>query len=342
MSGDSTRAVHAGIPAPQQGAPFLPGPVLAAPYHLAGPGDPSGYARYANATWEGYERALGELEGGDAVVFASGMAAAAAVLLPCRGRVVLPIDGYYNVRQLAREHATAEILEVPSTTEALCAAAEGAEVVWVETPTNPGLDVVDVAAVAEATRAAGALLVVDTTLATPLRLRALELGADLVCSSATKALTGHSDLLMGYIATRDPERAAAMRRFRGVTGSVPGPIEVWLAHRSLATLALRLERQEATARALAEALRAREDVTDVRWPGLGGVVVFDVGTQERAEAVLAAGRLVAEATSFGGVHSSAERRARWGGDDVGPGLIRFSCGIEDTEDVVADVLAALG
>lgn len=340
-AGDSTRTVHAGVPAAQQGAPFLPGPVLAAPYHLAGDGDPRGYARYANATWEAYEAALGELEGGEAVVFASGMAAAAAVLLPCRGRVVLPVDGYYNVRQLAREHATAEIMEVPSTTDALCAAAEGAELVWVETPTNPGLDVVDVAAVAGAAHAAGALLVVDSTLATPLRLRALEQGADLVCSSATKALTGHSDLLMGYVAARDPERAATLRRFRGVTGAVPGPLEVWLAHRSLATLALRLERHEATAAALAAALRERDDVTDVRWPGLGGVVVFDVGSQERAEAYLGAGELVAEATSFGGVHSSAERRARWGGDDVSPGLVRFSCGIEDTADVLADVAAAL-
>jgi cystathionine gamma-lyase len=253
----------------------------------------------------------------------------------------MPRDSYYNVRQLAADHATAEVVDVPSRTEAFVAAAEGAALVWVETPTNPGLDVVDVAAVAEATRAAGALLVVDTTVATPLRLRPLELGADLVCSSATKALTGHSDLVLGYVAARDADRAAAIRKLRGVVGSVPGPLEVWLAHRSLATLALRLERQEATARTLADALRGRRDVEDVRWPGLGGVVVFDLGTEERATAFLAACRIVTEATSFGGVHSTAERRARWGGDEVSPGLVRFSCGIEDTDDVVADVLRAV-
>jgi cystathionine gamma-lyase len=339
--GDSTRAVRAGVPEAQQGAPFLPGPVFAAPYHLRGPGDPSGYARYANPTWAAYEAALGELEGGEAVVFASGMAAATAVLLPVGGRVVLPADGYYNVRQLASQHARGDVVEVPSTTEAFVAACEGAELVWVETPTNPGLDVVDVRAVADAAQAAGARLVVDPTLATPLRLRALEQGADLVCCSATKALSGHSDLVLGYVAARDPEAVATLRSWRGVTGSVPGPLEVWLAHRSLATLGVRLERQEATAAALAEALRARADVTDVRWPGLGGVVVFDLRTEARATAFLAACSLVAEATSFGGLHSSAERRARWGIEPVSEGFIRLSAGIEDADDLVADVLGAL-
>jgi cystathionine gamma-lyase len=159
--------------------------------------------------------------------------------------------------------------------------------------------------------------------------------------SATKNLAGHSDLVMGFVAVADPERAAALRAWRIATGSIPGPFEAWLVHRSLATLALRLERQEANARAVAELLLARGDVTGVRWPGFGSVVSFDLGTAERAQAFLGACELVAEATSFGGLHSNAERRARWGTDAVGEGFIRFNAGIEDAADLLADVERAL-
>jgi cystathionine gamma-lyase len=160
-------------------------------------------------------------------------------------------------------------------------------------------------------------------------------------TSASKHLTGHSDLVMGYVATRDPALATAIRTYRGLMGAIPGPFEVWLAHRSLSTLAVRLERQEANAAALREALEAHPAVSDVRWPGFGSVLVFTLADAGAAERFLAATQLVADATSFGGVHSSAERRGRWGTDEVPEGFIRFSAGIEDAADLVADVRAGL-
>jgi len=363
--GPGTRAVHAGLPAPRPGAPFLPGPVFAAPFHLAG--DPSaaahGYQRYGNPTWDLYERALGELEGGEAVVFASGMAAVAAVLLSRLGPgdvLVGPHDAYSGVRRIAREHLEprgVEVRLVATDEAALRAALPGAALLWLETPSNPGLDVVPIAALAAAAREQGATVVVDNTLATPLGQRPLELGADISVASASKALSGHADLVLGVAATADPAVAAALREWRGLTGGIAGPLETWLAHRSLATLDVRLERGCANALALAELLAARPDVDGVRYPGLPGdpghrvaaaqmtrfgtVLGFALDGADRAEAFLAATELVLQATSFGGVHTTAERRARWGADAVAEGYIRLSAGCEDTADLLADVARAL-
>lgn len=347
--GPSTRSVHAGLPEARDGEPLLPGPTFAAPYHLRGAKDASeyGYARMANPTWTLLERALGELEGGETLVFSSGMAAVAAALLPFLepGDVlVVPDDGYYNVRGLARDHLGArgvEVRAVRSEPDVIRAALPGATMLWLETPTNPELLVLDVAALAREAHAGGAVVAVDNTLATPLAQRPLELGADLSVVSATKQVTGHGDLLLGYVAARDPEHLATLRSWRTVAGAVPGPFEAWLAHRSLATLGVRAERQTRNAEAIAQALAAREDVAGVRWPGMGCVVVFDLGTEERAQRFLGAAELVAEATSFGAVHTSAERRARWNADAVGPGFIRLSAGVEDTEDLLADLAQAL-
>jgi len=363
----ATRVVHAGLPAPAQGTPFLPGPTLAAPFHLIGPSDasPYGYGRDANPTWTGYEAALGELEGGEAVLFGSGLAAVAAVLLPLPAPgdvVVVPSDGYPSIRQLALEHLRphgVDVRVVPTEDAAIRAALPGATLVWIETPSNPGLAVLDVAALAAAAHAEGALLVVDNTLATPLLQRPLELGADLSVASASKMLTGHSDLVLGYVAAADRAVATQLHEWRNLTGAIAGPFETWLAHRSLATLDVRHERQCANALAIARALSERDDVHDVRYPGLaghpghalaarsfggvrfGGVLCFDLQTEARAQAFLAAATLIAEATSFGGVHSSAERRLRWAMDDVSPGFIRMSAGIEDADDLIADACAAL-
>jgi cystathionine gamma-lyase len=345
--GDSTRAVHAGLPAPEQGAPFLPGPVFQAPTHWSGDAAPGGYGRTANATWERYEAALGELEGGEAVVLSSGMAAVSAVLLPLLGPgdvLVVPHDAYPGVRTIAVDHLRprgVEVRLVASSDEAFLDATPGATLVWVESPSNPGLAVPDVERLASAARDAGALLAVDGTLATPLRRRALDLGADFAMANASKYLTGHSDLVLGYVAVRDAGRAAAIRSWRGLTGAIPGPFEVWLAHRSLATLAVRLERQEANAAALVQVLRGHAAVTDVRWPGFGSVLTFTLPDAHAAERFLAAAPLVTEATSFGGTHTSAERRARWGTDAVPEGLLRLNAGIEDAADLVADLRAAL-
>ncbi|MEA2409204.1 MAG: cystathionine gamma-lyase [Thermoleophilaceae bacterium] len=357
--GPSTRVVRAGLPEPEQGEPFLPGPVFAAPFHFTGaPSDsPATYSRYGNPTWARYEEALGSLEGAEAVLFASGMAAAAALLLTqLKPGSVLAMDHgcYHSVRHLARTHFEPRGVEVRLAPPAgLAEAAEGADLLWMETPSNPALEVYDVAALAKA----DAVTVVDNTTAGPLLQRPLDLGADYSLTSATKHLSGHADLLLGYVTTRDPERAQALRAWRTHAGAVPGPFEVWLAHRSLATLALRLERGCDNALAIARLLAARDDVEGVRYPGLpsdpghevarrqmsgyGTIVSFDLGSRERAERFLAAARLVADATSFGGVLSSAERRARWRGDAVPDGFIRFSAGCEDTADLLADVEQAL-
>jgi cystathionine gamma-lyase len=347
--GDSTRTAHAGLPAGADGEPFLPGPTFAAPYHLAGAAEASrfNYGRYDNPTWARLEDALGELEGARSVVFAAGMAAVSAVVIPTlhTGDVlVAPSDAYPGIRAIARdvlEPNGVEVRLVPTDGEAVRAALQGATLVWLESPSNPGLVVLDLPALIAEAHAAGALVAVDNTLAGPLRQRPLELGAEYSVMSGSKHLAGHSDLIMGAVSVSDEMRAEALRSWRIATGSIPGPFEAWLAHRSLATWALRLERQEANARALSDALGARDDVTDVRWPGVGSVVCFDVGSQARADAFLEACELVAAATSFGGLHASAERRARWGSDDVAEGFIRFNTGIEDTLDLVCDVERAL-
>jgi cystathionine gamma-lyase len=357
---DATRVVHAGLPEPRRHEPLLPGPQPASIYHLSG--DPTGhpleYGRYGNPTWTRWEAALGELEGGQVVSFASGMAAVSAVLIPRLqpGDVLLlPADGYPSVRDLAARLPGVESRTYPATE--FPGDLAGVKLVWIESPSNPGLDVCDVAAACSAAHDAGALAAVDNTLATALGQQPLELGADFSVASDSKHTTGHSDLILGHVAVRDPALEAELQEWRRTTGAVPGPFEAWLAHRSLATLDVRLERECATALALAQMLAGRRDVSDVRYPGLpgdpahaiavrqmsrfGSVVCFDVGDRGRAERFLFGCTLVAEATSFGGVHSSAERRARWTGNDVGEGFIRFSVGCEDRADLLADVGAAL-
>lgn len=361
---DGTRCVHAGLPEPEPGQPFLPGPVFAAPYHLdpwQGPATtPNGYGRPDNPTRRLLEAAIGELEGGDCRVFASGQAAITGLLLAVLrpgDTVLLPADGYFPVRAFAT--ATLATLGVRVgfvPTAGPYPSFDGVRLVLLETPANPGLDVADIAAVADAAHAAGALVAVDNTTATPLGQRPLDLGADLVVASGTKALTGHSDLLLGYVASRSAELLETVTGWRTTTGAVPGAFDAWLAHRSLATLDLRLARQSANAAALADLLAGRPEVTGLRWPGrpddpaypvasrqlrrMPGVLSFDLGDADRVARFVAASRLVAAATSFGGLHTSADRRAQWG-DDTAPGFVRLSCGVEDTADLVADVTAAL-
>ncbi len=360
-----TEILHAGYRDTAEPGPFSTGPQFASTF--ATPGAPSDhrytYGRFDNPTWAAWEKALGVLEEGEAVSFASGMAAVAAVfgtVLTPGDTVVLPADSYYTTRVVAsgwlrsigvharlaptRENAQADVLD-------------GARLLWIETPSNPQLDVCDIAVLVAAARERGVLVAVDNTTATGYLQHPLRLGADYVVASDTKAVTGHSDLVLGHVATRDPARITALRAWRTQQGSIPGPMEVWLAHRSLATLPLRLSRQCETALALAHALCAHGSVHAVHYPGLpddpgheiarrqmdafGPVLSFDLGTQARAQTFLGALRLVREATSFGGVHSMAERRARWGGDAVSEGFIRFSAGCEARDDLVRDVEAAL-
>jgi cystathionine gamma-lyase len=360
--GDATRCVRAGLPEPVAGEPFLPGPVFAAPYHLDPEAPPEGnrYGRPDNPTRRRLEAAIGSLEGGDCLSFASGQAAITGLLLSLLrpgDLMVLPSDGYYEVRRFADSALRTlgvAVMHVP--TAGPYPSLERVRLVLVESPANPGLDVCDIAAVARQAHEAGALLVVDNTTATPLGQSPLELGADVVVASGTKALTGHSDLLLGYVATRDEDLLARVRAWRDQTGAIPGAFDAWLAHRSLATLELRLTRQALNAAGTAALLATRADVDSVRWPGLPsdaahqvamaqmrrmpGVVSFDLGSAGRVAAFLRACRLVSAATSFGGLHTTADRRAQWG-DDVAEGFVRLSCGVEDTDDLLADITAGL-
>jgi len=366
--GEGTRAVRAGLPEAVKNEPTLPGPAFAAHFHLPGEVDgPYTYGRDTNPSWSLLERAIGELEapgqdGVQTLVFASGMAAISAVLfsqLRAGDTVVLPSDGY-QVLPLIRAQLEAYGIEVrtaPTGGDAQLDVLDGARLLWIESPSNPGLDVCDIRRLVEAAHARGALVAVDNTLATPLGQRPLELGADFSVASGTKQLTGHGDVLLGYVTGREGEAMDAVRRWRKIVGAIAGPMEAWLAHRSIATLQMRVDRQNATALVLAEALRKRPEVSGLRYPGLpddpshkiasqqmrryGCVVSFTLPTHARADRFLDALRLVDDATSFGGVRSTAERRRRWGGDDVPEGFIRFSVGAEDPEDLVADVLRAL-
>jgi cystathionine gamma-lyase len=337
---------------------MYPGPVLSATFHLGLPDDalpPDFYGRATNPTWRALEAAIGTLDGGECVVFASGMAAAAAVLRLGPDPIVLPSDGYYVVRALARDEERV-VREVPTAGPWPPEVFDGVGLVVLETPSNPGLDVCDIAALAAAGHAAGAPVAVDNTTATPLGQRPLELGADLTLASDTKALAGHDDVVLGHVTTRDPGLAERLRELRTRGGAGPGPMEAWLAHRGLATLDLRLARQAANAAALVDVLRAHPAVAAVRWPGhpddpahaiasrqmrrWNGVVGMTLASEAAVARFLAAARLVASATSFGGVRTSADRRQRWG-DAVPPGFLRLSVGCEDAGDLVADVGAAL-
>ncbi|WP_031468835.1 cystathionine gamma-lyase [Sciscionella sediminilitoris] len=355
--GDGTRCAHAGLEV-APGATFVPSPVFGSAFHLGGA---DYYGGASNPSWRALESALGELDGGHCVSFASGMAAIATLVrtvVSAGDLVVLPSDGYY----LARDYVRTElgrfgvlVREVP-TAEIGADSVDGAALVLLETPANPGLDVADIARIAEAVHARGGLLAVDNTTATPLGQRPLELGADVCLSSDTKAVAGHSDVVLGHVSCVSGELAQQLRTARRGAGATPGSFEVWMVHRGLQTLDLRLQRQAENAAALAGALREL-GVPGLRWPGAdwdpahavaerqmrryNGVLCFELESEAAFTRFLERTTLVADATSFGGVHSSADRRARFG-DPVPEGFVRFSCGIENTADLVADVVHGVG
>jgi cystathionine gamma-lyase len=372
--GDGTRLVHAGDDPAVPGAPLRPSPVFAAPYHLGdqAPGwqGADGYARPDNPTLRVFERAVGELDGGDCLSFATGMAAiSSAVLALVRpgDRVVLPSDGYYATRVLARDELErfGLTVELVPTLEIGDVAArgdlDGARLVLLETPSNPRLEICDIAAVARATAAAGAVLAVDNTTASPIGQRPLALGADLTIGSDTKALTGHSDVLLGHVSSARTERGRELHTriaaWRKTTGNTPGAFEAWLGHRSMGTLDLRLARQAANAAAITELLAGHPAVSGVRWPWRpqdpsyalastqmlrpNGVVSAELADEAAVQQLVRGSRFLLAATSFGGIHTTVDRRAQWGGDAVPAGFVRFSCGIEDTADLVADLTQAL-
>lgn len=361
--GDSTRSVTSVSSQPVPGNPVAPSPVLAANYHLSADETASldTYGRGSNPTWRQLESALAQLEGAaTALTFGSGMAAITAglrVLARPGSVLVIPADGYYQVRRYAAEYLVPlGVVVVEAACSQMCDAAGGADVVLAETPLNPGLDVVDLHRLAMICRGRDATLMVDNTTATPLGQQPLSLGADLVVASATKGLSGHSDLLAGYVAGSRPELMAAVERERLLAGAILGAFEAWLVLRSLGTAGLRFERQCHNAQALAVMLRSHPAVRSVRYPGLpedpahliagaqmmrfGGLVCVDLADAAAVHALVERSDLLIASTSFGGIHTSVDRRARWG-DEVSDGFARFSLGIEDTDDLLRDIEHAL-
>lgn len=338
-------------------------PILASSTFLL-PGDPDGshfYGRNGNPTVESVEAEIGLLEAAEAVLFPSGMAAVAAVfhtLLKPGDTALVHSDGYYNVRALLDEHFAPRGIRVRTCPTAEMAAAEldGCRLVLIETPSNPGLDVCDIAAVADRAKAAGALLVADNTTATPLCQQPLDLGADMVLMADTKAMAGHSDVLCGHVASRDSALMNQVRSYRRLGGAIVSPFDAYLLHRGLETLELRVSRANQNALALANILSRHPAVQSVRYPGLptdesheaasrqmtsyGPIVSFTLKDRKSAEKFIANNDLAIPATSFGGVHTSAECRIRWG-DHVAEGFVRLACGIEPTEDLVIATEKAL-
>ncbi|MEP7201842.1 MAG: aminotransferase class I/II-fold pyridoxal phosphate-dependent enzyme [Ilumatobacteraceae bacterium] len=343
----TTIAVTAGRPA-AAGDPLNQPIVLASNFREGGQ-----YTRtHGTDTWAALESAVGALEGGRAIAYASGMAAAAAIVYALAPRVVvIPTFSYLGVRSLLSEYQLQGQVELRpvdiADTAAVAAAAVGSDVVWVETPTNPTLDIADLPAIAAASRDAGARMIVDSTFATPLLQRPLEHGAAVVLHSGTKFIGGHSDLLVGLCVTTDDavyDRLVQARTFQGAT---PGALEAFLALRGLRTLPIRLDAMQRNAAVLVERLRAHPAVAEVRYPGQGAMVSFVVVDGAAAADALCAGvRILVPATSLGGVETSIERRQKYAGDaHVPPGLLRMSVGIEDVEDLWHDIetnLSALG
>jgi cystathionine gamma-synthase len=363
-----TVAVTAGRPEHVVDAPLNPPVVFASTY--VGAHDTSaaeiGYGRYGNPTWDALERAVGALEGGRALTFASGMAAAHAVLelMPIGGVIVVPHNCYLGVaeaidRRAARYGWHVRRVNVADTTEVL-SAADGADVVWIESPTNPTIDVADLPTLGK-NLSPRSLFVVDNTFATPLLQRPLEFGADIVLHSATKMLSGHSDVVLGAIVTRadNTQTFEGLDAIRRSFGAAPGPMEAYLALRGLRTLPLRLAQAQASAQVLAERLATHESVKRVRFPGLptdpghdlarrtmsgfGSLIAIDLADARSAEAFVDGCALWVFATSLGGVESTLERRRRWKSElrSVPEGLVRLSVGIEHVEDLWSDLAQAL-
>jgi len=363
-----TVAVTAGRPEHVVDAPLNPPVVFASTY--VGAHDTSaakiGYGRYGNPTWEALEVAIGALEGGRALTFASGMAAAHAVLelMPTGGVIVIPHNCYLGVaeavdRRAARYGWQVRRVNVADTDEVL-AAAEGADVVWIESPTNPTIEVADLPTLGE-NLSPSSLFVVDNTFATPLLQRPLEFGADIVLHSATKLLSGHSDVVLGAIVTKADEKQTfeALDAIRRSFGASPGAMEAYLALRGLRTLPLRLAQAQTSAQILAERLVDHRAVQRVRFPGLatdpghdlarrtmsgfGSLISIDLPDAKTAETFVDGCSLWVFATSLGGVESTLERRRRWSGElqSVPEGLVRLSVGIEHVEDLWTDLAQAL-
>ena len=335
---------------------------MAAIFHNPGEGtDYSQYGRYSNATWDAVEHMLAHLEDAQCVGFPSGMAAISAVffgLLKSGDRILLPSDGYHATRALAERFLKPFGIDfdLRPTSTFLDGGFDGYRLVYVETPSNPRLDICDITAVAESAHRAGAIVVVDNTTMTPFGQRPLDHGADIVVAADTKAPNGHSDVLFGHVASRDEAIIAAVTGWRETAGGIPGPFEAWLVHRGLETLDVRFDRMCSSAEVIARRLQGHKAVSGLRFPGLesdpshnlaraqmerfGFLISFELASEQKAEDFINTCELLQAATSFGGVHSSAERRLKRG-DAVPAGFVRLSVGCEPVEELWAAIEASL-
>jgi cystathionine gamma-synthase len=342
-----TSAITAGRPEVAPDASLNPPIVFSSTYHAGGP---VGYGRYGNESWSALEAAISELEGGQTLSFSTGMAAISAVfsILPIGAPVVASNQGYSGTMGLLNQHHASGRLEVRfvdiTKTDEVIAAMKGAALLWIESPTNPCLDIAELAVLIAAAKKQSIGVGVDNTFATPLVQKPLSMGADIVMHSVTKFLAGHSDVVLGSLSTEDPALYKRLEESRRYNGAIAGPFEAWLALRGIRTFPIRFRAAEANAKTLVTRLQNHAKITKVRYPGFGAVISFEIdGNAELAEKVCESSRLITHATSLGGVESLWERRRRWAGESpsVPEQLIRLSVGCEHVDDIWQDIEQAL-
>jgi cystathionine gamma-synthase len=358
-----SKVVAAGRPAKQPDGALNPPIALNSTFHEGGP---VGYGRYGNETWSALEEAISVLEGGKTLLFSSGMAAISAVfsLLPEGAVIVAANNGYQGTTTLLKKLHESEKLKVRfvnlANTDECIAAIPGAQMLYLESPLNPLLEVVDLPKIIAAGKSAGCGVAVDNTLATPLLQNPLALGADISIHSVTKYLSGHSDLILGSLTTNDQALYGRLEQSRRYGGAIAGPFEAWIALRGLRTFAIRMQRSQENAMELANRLSNDSRISKVRYPGLatdsyhglaksfmkgfGAMISFDVNASvEQLDLMCNSSKLITNATSLGGVESIWERRRRWATESVSvpENLIRFSVGIENVDDLWVDIQQAL-
>lgn len=360
----ASQVVAAGRPKKRPDGELNPPIALNSTYHAGGE---IGYGRYGNETWSAIETAISLLENGkQSILFSSGLAAIAAVfeILPEGAVVTSPHDGYQGTMELLRQHHKSGRLQVNfldfTDINSVISSLSKTQMLYLESPTNPALEVIDLPKIISAAKNAGCGVVVDNTFATPINQQPLNLGADIVMHSVTKYLAGHSDVLLGSLSTNDAPLHRRLLERRKYGGAIPGPVEAWIALRGIRTFVLRMERAQSNAMELAKRLSKHPKVSRVRYPGLptdpfhnmaksfmkgfGAVISFEVdGTNEKIDQVCAASKLITYSTSLGGVESLWERRRRWSTEStsIPENLIRFSVGIENVDDLWADIEQAL-